>query len=47
MDAVNRVEMVRVETEENRLRSLYLFYGKETFLIDTYLNRIKKSLRNS
>ena len=44
MDAVNRVEMVRAETEENRLRSLYLFYGKETFLIDTYLNRIKKSL---
>ena len=46
MDAVNRMDIIKSEIEQKALRPLYLFYGEETFLIDTYLKRIRKLLLN-
>lgn len=44
MDVASAMDLLKNQIEQRELKSLYLFYGEEGFLIDTYRGRIKKSL---
>lgn len=44
MDAVNGMDLLKQQIAEKKIGSLYLFYGSEAYLIDTYHARLKKSL---
>ena len=36
MDAVNGMDLLKQQIAEKKIGSLYLFYGNEAYLIDTY-----------
>ena len=44
MDAAGAMDQVKQQIEQKNLGSLYLFFGEETFLIETYRSRILRSL---
>ena len=44
MDAVNTMDLLKQQIADKQIGSLYLFYGNEAYLIDTYRSRLKKSL---
>ena len=44
MDAVNAMDVLKQQIADKQIGSLYLFYGDEAYLIDTYHTRLKKSL---